>query len=155
MASVGGIRTALMLPAALTLLSAIACAIWIVDPHHTKKAGHSPAPTANPYRNSATLWRIHLVSALLVVPQFTVSTFGLVWLVAGWRWSTTAASVLVGACQIVGAFGRIGVGMLSDRVGSRLGPLRWLAYTAVAEIAGPTWSGRALGAQNTGQFLAA
>jgi len=30
-----------------------------------------------------------------------------------------------------------------------------LAYTSVAEAAGPSWSGRALGAQNTGQFLAA
>ena len=30
-----------------------------------------------------------------------------------------------------------------------------LAFTAVAEIAGAHWSGRALGAQNTGQFLSA
>ena len=30
-----------------------------------------------------------------------------------------------------------------------------LAFTAVAELAGAHWSGRALGAQNTGQFLAA
>jgi MFS family permease len=30
-----------------------------------------------------------------------------------------------------------------------------LAFTAVAEIAGPFWSGRALGAQNTGQTLGA
>ncbi len=30
-----------------------------------------------------------------------------------------------------------------------------LAFTAVAEIAGAHWSGRALGAQNTGQFLTA
>jgi len=30
-----------------------------------------------------------------------------------------------------------------------------LAFTAVAEIAGPYWSGRALGAQNTTQHLAA
>jgi MFS family permease len=30
-----------------------------------------------------------------------------------------------------------------------------LAFTAVAEIAGPAWAGRALGIQNTGQFLAA
>ncbi|MET0953615.1 MAG: MFS transporter, partial [Aeromicrobium sp.] len=29
-----------------------------------------------------------------------------------------------------------------------------LAFTAVAERAGPFWSGRALGAQNTAQFLA-
>jgi MFS family permease len=30
-----------------------------------------------------------------------------------------------------------------------------LAFTAVAERAGPFWSGRALGVQNTGQFLTA
>jgi MFS family permease len=30
-----------------------------------------------------------------------------------------------------------------------------LSFTAVAEIAGPFWSGRALGMQNTSQFLAA
>ena len=30
-----------------------------------------------------------------------------------------------------------------------------LAFTSVAEMAGSFWAGRALGAQNTGQFLAA
>jgi hypothetical protein len=30
-----------------------------------------------------------------------------------------------------------------------------LAFTAVAEIAGPRWSGRAFGLQNTGQYLTA
>jgi hypothetical protein len=30
-----------------------------------------------------------------------------------------------------------------------------LAFTAIAEIAGPFWSGRALGTQNTSQLLAA
>ena len=30
-----------------------------------------------------------------------------------------------------------------------------LAFTAIAEIAGPFWSGRALGTQNTSQHLAA
>ena len=30
-----------------------------------------------------------------------------------------------------------------------------LAFTSVAEISGPFWSGRALGAQNTAQFIAA
>jgi MFS family permease len=30
-----------------------------------------------------------------------------------------------------------------------------LAFTSVAEAAGPTWQGKALGAQNTGQFIAA
>jgi nitrate/nitrite transporter NarK len=195
LAASGGIGAALLLPVVLTALSAVACAIWIVDPARTQRSAVvATSKAANPYRRDATLWRIHAVSVLLVVPQFTVSTFGLVWLVAQWNWSTAAAGILVGACQFVGAFGRIGVGILSDRVGSRLRPLRWvavsavvvmaalgatgalggwsvaplliiasvvtvadngLAYTAVAEIAGSAWSGRALGAQNTGQFLAA
>jgi len=30
-----------------------------------------------------------------------------------------------------------------------------LAFTAVAEIAGPRWAGRAFGIQNTGQYLTA
>ena len=35
---------------------------------------------------TSTLARIHLVSALLVVPQYVLSTFGLVWLIADQGW---------------------------------------------------------------------
>jgi MFS family permease len=95
---------------------------------------------------------------------------------------------------VAGALGRVAAGIWSDRVGSRLRPMRelavasatlmliiaagaatglWfviagfavgavitvadngLAYTAVAELAGTEWSGRALGAQNTVQNVAA
>jgi MFS family permease len=199
LASTAGIPAALAVPALLTGISAVLCAIWIVDPPRPER--HAPGdvdahPHAgwNPYRSTSLLWRIHGVSVLLVVPQFAVSTFGLVWLVTELGFPTLAAGLVIGASQFVGAVGRIGVGVLSDKVGSRLGPLRWvavsaaavmlllavaaslgavwaavilivaavvtvadngLAYTSVAEIAGPFWSGRALGAQNTGQFLAA
>ncbi|KTR40469.1 MFS transporter [Curtobacterium oceanosedimentum] len=192
-----GVRTALVLPFVLCAVLTVLCAVGIVDPPRPVRAAvTSPAPgagRANPYRASGFLWRVHLVSVLLVVPQFTLSTYGLVWLV-GLGWSTPAAGLLVGASQFVGAVGRILVGAWSDRAGSRVGPLRivavaaaavmgalaivdvshWapaavflvvatsvtvadngLAYTSVAEAAGPSWSGRALGAQNTGQFLAA
>ncbi len=139
--------------------------------------------------------RIHLVSALLVIPQYALATFGLVWLVVDQGWDPVIAGVVVATAQVLGALGRVAVGSLSDRLGSRLKPLRWialggiplllltagagalhwpvaivacyvlascvsvadngLAFTAVAEIAGAHWSGRALGAQNTGQFVAA
>ncbi|WP_349897113.1 MFS transporter [Parafrigoribacterium soli] len=189
-----GAAAAILVGALLTALCAVACALWIVNPMRT------PAPrvagaAVNPYRASAALLRIHLASALLVVPQFTLSIFGLVWLVAEQHWTPLAAGTLLGLAQFVGALGRIGVGVLSDRLGSRLRPLRWvaasavvtmagvgltgshapaalvvaayllascasvadngLAYTSVAELAGMGWAGRALGAQNTGQFLAA
>ncbi|GAA3333052.1 MFS transporter [Curtobacterium albidum] len=195
-----GIRAALVLPFVLCAVLTVLCAVGIVDPPRparTARARTTPATAAaapvNPYRSSGFLWRVHAVSVLLVVPQFTLSTYGLVWLV-GLGWSTPAAGLLVGASQFVGAVGRILVGAWSDRAGSRVGPLRvvavsaaavmgvmalvdvshWaaaavfllvatsvtvadngLAYTSVAEAAGPSWSGRALGTQNTGQFLAA
>lgn len=206
LAEASGIRSALVLPVLLCAVLAVACAFGIADPPRpTRKrsptadtsnptgATSATSATTNPYRATGFLWRIHAVSILLVVPQFTLSTYGLVWLVT-LGWSTSAAGLLVGAAQFVGAIGRILVGSWSDHVGSRVGPLRvvavsaavvmavlalvdvahlpaaavvlvvatsvtvadnGLAYTSVAEAAGPAWSGRALGAQNTGQFIAA
>ncbi|KTR54252.1 MFS transporter [Curtobacterium oceanosedimentum] len=197
LAETHGVRTALVLPFVLCAVLTVLCATGIADPPRPVRAAATTSTPgtgfANPYRASGFLWRVHLVSVLLVVPQFTLSTYGLVWLV-GLGWSTPAAGLLVGASQFVGAVGRILVGAWSDRAGSRVGPLRivavaaaavmgalalvdvshWapaavflvvatsvtvadngLAYTSVAEAAGPSWSGRALAAQNTGQFLAA
>jgi MFS family permease len=192
-ASGAGIAAALLVPLVFTAVLAAVSAIVIADPPRPARAPDAAAPV-NPYRASAFLWRIHAVSALLVLPQFLLSTFGLVWLVSELGWSALAAGVLVGVSQFIGAVGRIGVGVLSDRVGSRVRPLRWvaasaaavmlllaavdaahfaagaivfviatsvtvadngLAFTSVAEMAGTSWAGRALGAQNTAQFLTA
>ena len=127
---------------------------------------------------------------LLVVPQFTVWTYMLLWLQDAKGWQPFAAAALVAVTQVLGAASRIGVGWWSDRVGSRLRPMRqvavaaaatmlllgateptWiavvvivvatavtvadngLAFTAVAELGGPYWAGKAMGWQNTGQYL--
>jgi MFS family permease len=196
LASHFGIGAPLLLAAALTAVLAAACAIGIANPPRPARppAADGDRPF-NPYRQSQFLTRIHLLSALLVVPQFTLSIFGLIWLITGLHWNVTAAGVVIAAAQFIGALGRIGVGVLSDRVGSRTRVLRWVAvsavavmlalagcgalhwaaasavvlivastvtvadnglsFTSVAEAAGPTWSGKALGIQNTGQFIAA
>ena len=101
---------------------------------------------------------------------------------------------MVTLSQLLGAVGRVAVGRWSDRVGSRLRPVRIMAVTgvvvlaglaladhlrssiavplmvtasvvavldnglestAITEYAGPFWSGRALGLQNTYQRLMA
>lgn len=204
LAASSGITAALLVSFIATAVLAAACAIGLRNPPRVVAPKPLPTETTpnptvakprNPYRGDGFLWRIHAVSILLVVPQFTLTTFALVWLVSDLRWEALAAGVLVGVSQFVGAVGRIGVGVLSDRVGSRVRPLRWvaisavlvmvllagagfaqwpivvavalvvassvtvadngLAFTSVAEMAGPTWAGRALGAQNTGQFIAA
>jgi predicted MFS family arabinose efflux permease len=186
-----GIRVALAVPAAAAALACVAVAAVVKDPPRPARTVDS---TRNPYVGDRTLARVHAVSMLLVVPQFLVWTYSLVWLVSDRGWSAASAGTLVAATQLCGAAGRIAVGHLSDRVASRMRPLRWvagavvatmallgvaaheewgfavlllvvastvtvadngLAFTAVAERAGPFWSGRALGIQNTGQFLTA
>jgi MFS family permease len=191
-----GIWAPLLLAGGVTAVLAVACGLGIANPPRPagEPAAGTPRP-ANPYRQGLFLARIHVLSALLVVPQFTLSTFGLIWLVAGLHWNATVAGAVIAVAQFVGAFCRILVGVLSDRVGSRTRVLRWVAvsgvvvmlalagcgaldwsvasavmlvvastvsvadnglsFTSVAEAAGPSWSGKALGIQNTGQFIAA
>lgn len=190
-----GISAALWLPTGFAVLAAALCLVVIIDPVRPTRAEAAVAGhLANPYRRSGFLWRVHAVSVLLVVPQFTVWTYALVWLISARGWSTAAAGTLVAVTQLLGAAGRLGAGQLSDLVGSRMRPLRWvaiaacatmaalaladqldwsvavaimvvasvitvadngLAFTSIAEVAGPFWSGRALGSQNTAQFLTA
>lgn len=189
-----GVGAALLFPAVVCAASAVVSAIWVIDPPRPPREQAAEEHLTNPYRGSHLLWRIHAVSVLLVVPQVVVWTFTLVWLIADRGWSASAAGALVTVAQVLGALGRVAAGRWSDRVGSRLRPIRTiavaaalamvllavtdalhspvsiavmivasvitvsdngLAFTAIAEIAGPFWSGRALGTQNTSQLLTA
>ncbi|MFZ0834499.1 MAG: MFS transporter [Mycobacterium sp.] len=189
-----GIGAALLFPAVVCAVSAVASAVGVLNPPRPRREQAPEHDLANPYRGSSVLWRIHAVSVLLVVPQVVVWTFTLVWLMTDRGWSAGSAGALVTAAQVLGALGRVAAGRWSDRAGSRLRPIRtiaaaaaftmgvlaltdcWrspasvavmvvasvvtvsdngLAFTAIAEIAGPFWSGRALGTQNTSQLLTA
>lgn len=181
---------AFVVPAALCLLSGLLVIGFASNPVRLPRA---PGEfTGSPYR-TPVLWRLHAASAMLVVPQFAITAFATEYLVREQHWSATAAGAFVAVIQIAGAVSRIGSGVWSDRVGSRLRPMRqlavgatlvllafalgdavapWLAvvalavggivtvadnglaFTAVAEIAGSAWAGRALGIQNTGQNIA-
>ena len=129
-----------------------------------------------------------------MVPQTVTVTFMLIWLIANYRCSIPMAGCLVTVSQLLGAVGRVMVGRWSDRVGSRLRPVRIISVvgvlvlvglafadhlrssiavplmvvasvvavldnglesTAITEYAGPFWSGRSLGLQNTYQRLMA
>ncbi|RZT89087.1 sugar phosphate permease [Pseudonocardia sediminis] len=190
LAGSGGPFEALILPAALCLASAVLVAVLAPDPPRTPRPAGEARPRS-PYR-TPVLWRVHAASAMLVVPQFAVAAFGTEYLVREQGWGLAAAGGFMAAVQVAGAAGRIGTGVWSDRVGSRLRPMRqvavgaaavlllfalgdlvagWLAvvalaigavvsvadnglaFTSTAEIAGPAWSGRALGVQNTGQNI--
>jgi MFS family permease len=102
------------------------------------------ARTPSPYRGSWTLPRVHLASSMLVVPQFAVATFTLAYLVGERHWDAAVAGRWVFGFQVVGAFGRVVAGVWSDRVGSRLVPMRQLAVASAALMigiaAGAAWS---------------
>ncbi|ARV83497.1 MFS transporter [Mycobacterium intracellulare subsp. chimaera] len=188
------ISVALLFPAAVCAVSAVLCAVWVRDPARPERSTADKAELASPYRGTTVLWRIHFASALLMVPQTVVLTFMLVWLMKNQHWSIATAGVLVSFSQLLSALGRIAVGRWSDRLGSRMRPIRiiamaaavvmvllaiadhahsamavtlmvaasvitvldnGLAFTAISEVAGRFWSGRAMGAQNTTQRLTA
>lgn len=176
-------------PAVVGVALVLTYALIADPPHHRSDVA---TDTANPYRRSDFLWRVHGVSILLVIPQMALWTFVPVWLMVARGWAPAAAGALVTATQIVGALGRIAAGRWSDVWASRMRPVRviaaaaavatlvlaasdyWhssvavvvmviasvitvadngLAFTAIAEFAGPSWSGRGLAIQNTAQYL--
>jgi MFS family permease len=184
----------MIFPAVLCAAAAVLSAVAIKDPPRKERAEATEQELANPYRGSWVLRRIHATSALLMVPQTLTVTFMLIWLIANYRCSIFAAGCVVTVSQVLGALGRIMVGRWSDRVGSRLRPVRIMAVagvlimaglafadhlhwfiavplmvavavvstldnglesTAITEYAGPFWSGRSLGLQNTYQRLMA
>ncbi len=168
---------------------ASAALVWLAvrDPARPAR-GEGPA-AASPYR-VPFLWRVHVASGFLVIPQYAISLFAFDYLVNALGWSIAAAGALVAGIQLTGAASRLAVGWWSDVARSRLGPMRLvaltiglamatlsalvflgtplavgalavagvvtimpngLAFTAVAERAGPRWAGRAMGIQNTFQ----
>jgi MFS family permease len=189
-----GPRAGLRFTALACAVGAVLSAVGIIDPPRKPRASASNQELASPYRGSLTLWRIHAVAGLLMMPQTVTVTFMLVWLIKNLHWSVAAAGGLVTLSQLLGALGRVAVGRLSDRLGSRMRPVRYIAAaavlallllawadhtnsrwqaglmvlisviavldngleaTAITEFAGPYWSGRALGIQNTTQRVMA
>jgi MFS family permease len=189
-----GPQAGLRFTALACTLGAIVSIVGIVDPPRKPRASASNQELASPYRGSLTLWRIHAVAGLLMMPQTVTVTFMLVWLIKNLHWSVAAAGALVTLSQLLGALGRVAVGRWSDRLGSRMRPVRYIATaavlillllawadymntrwqavlmvaitviavldngleaTAITEFAGPYWSGRALGIQNTTQRMMA
>jgi len=118
---------ALLFPAVLCAVAAAASAVGVLDPPRSTRQAADDRELANPYRGPGVLWRIHVASALLVVPQNVVLTFMLVWLIGVHGWSTASAGGLLAVSQLLGALARTAAGRWSDRVGSRMRPIRVIA----------------------------
>jgi sugar phosphate permease len=76
--------------------------------------------------------RMGAVSALLVVPQFLVVAFVVVYLVDEQAFAVATAALVLALVQFGGGAGRIVAGRWSDRLGVRLRPLRRLGVATAA-----------------------
>ncbi len=133
-----GSAPALLFLGAFCLAAALVVALAVRDPARPPRPAQGGG--ASPYRRGPggagpVLWRIHAASALLVMPQFTVATFALVFLIDVHGLSPVAAGRLLAVTQACGAAGRLGAGAWSDRVGSRMRPMRVLAVATALIVA--------------------
>ncbi len=112
-------------------LAGVLIAVAVRDP---QKEVVTAFRAGSPYRSSY-LWRIHLASTLLVVPQFTVAAFAFDYLVSERHWSKSTAGTLLAGAQIGGAAIRLGAGWWSDRAGRRLRPMLILCLATAAVLA--------------------
>ncbi|WP_412544184.1 MFS transporter [Longispora sp. K20-0274] len=143
----GGIGVPLVYLGMFFLVAATAVVVLVRDPDRqpAETPGERPA-SASPYR-TPVLWRIHVASALLTIPQFTVGTFALVFLTDARSWSAVAAGRLLGGAQVFGALARLGAGYWSDRSGSRMRPMRIIAVSTgvgILALAGAAFAGSGL-----------
>ena len=129
-----GFVGAMTLPALLSLAAVPLVLAMPTEPPRTERSRSAPereqaaadAPPRSPYREW-TIWRVHGVSMLLGVPQVTLMTYAVLYLVQEQGWGAPAAGVVVAAAQVPGAAGRLVLGAVSDRTGERMRPVRALA----------------------------
>jgi predicted MFS family arabinose efflux permease len=112
------------------LVAAVAVAIWVREPPGRPARGTRPATSTLAVVADRRLLRLSLSGLLLVVPQFLGSVFLVEVLHDGAGLSLGLAGGLLALAQVLGAAGRLGNGLWSDRVASRLGPLRIIALAS-------------------------
>jgi sugar phosphate permease len=124
-ALVGGLDAAFWLLAAGCAVAAVVVVVLVREaPSQVAGARGGPSPMRDP-----RVRRFGAVSFLLVVPQFAVVAFLVVYVVDEHDVPVTVAALLLAAVQLLGGAGRIVAGRWSDRLDRRALPLRRLALT--------------------------
>ncbi|QKW21204.1 MFS transporter [Kitasatospora sp. NA04385] len=146
----GGFRWVFAFLTAFSLLATVAVVIWLDEPPlaKTKAQGGTAAPLApNPLKRW-DIWRIAITAFLLDLPQFTVLTFGSVFLHTVKHVSLGTIAVLLVVVQVLSAVSRVWGGRWTDRRGGRhrrtmVTVYSWIiagGFTAVALLeSGPAW----------------
>jgi sugar phosphate permease len=137
-AHAGGVSAALVALACACALGAITALLLIRSPRAPATA---PPPRAarerGPLRDGG-IWRLSLGTGAVVLCQLALLSFVALYLHDERGWSVGAAAGALAAIQLTGAASRVVAGAWSDRIRSRLVPLRSLALTAAITLAAAT-----------------
>jgi sugar phosphate permease len=128
-----GLGAAFLALAVACALAAAAAFVWLREaPGFPEEeiAGH----VASPLRDRR-LWQLAAGSTLLVSVQIALTGFVVLYLHEERGLSPGAAGAVLAAINVFGAVLRIGLGRLSDQIGSRLRPLRTLSLGLAASMA--------------------
>jgi sugar phosphate permease len=123
-----GVPAAFLALSAFTGLVALAIAAFIREPPGAVRSTRGQGVVLRDRR----LIRLSIASGLLVVPQFTAAALMVELLHEHRGLAVGAASGLFAAAQVLGGAGRLGAGVWSDAVRSRLGPLRIITVLVAA-----------------------
>ncbi len=148
---VGGLISALVLPALglpasfvfLAVLCAAGAAFGLVAIHDPECAAAAADDVLEPRGLGATLrdhrlWLLCGGSSLYLVAQLAVISFLVLFLHDKRGLSDAEAAAVLGAVQVLAAALRIGGGRWSDRIGSRLRPLRLVGIASAVTLAPAT-----------------
>jgi MFS family permease len=124
-AALAGLQYAFSLLAIGCLIGAALAAVSLRSPR-TRSGG---VQRERATLRDRTLWRLSLGSALICVAQAAVMGFVVLFLHDGREVSVAAAGAALALSQVLGGALRIVSGVWSDRIGSRVVPLRRIALT--------------------------
>lgn len=134
-AGAGGVPAVLLTLAATCVVAAVAVTAWIREPPGRPTLGTRPATAALTVLADRRLLRLSVAGLLLVVPQFLGAVFLVEMLHDDGGIPLGVAGGLLALTQVLGGLGRLGNGVRSDRVASRLGPLRVIAVAVAVGFA--------------------
>ena len=124
-----GLPGAFRAVAGCVALSALAAALVLRVKEAKRNDTTRPPATASTLRDSR-LWRLTVAAALTVAAQMAFITYLTLFLTQVKGVGLFAAAGILGAVQLGGGLTRVVVGRISDRLGQRIVPFRWLSLAA-------------------------
>jgi sugar phosphate permease len=127
LASAGGTRLAFIFLAGSCLTGALVAAVFIRAGSRTgpEESGEVTAPV-----RSSWMWLLGTGTGLYLVAQIAITGFVVLFLHEHRQLSKEAAGAVLAVIYVLAVAARIGSGRLSDRLGSRLGPLRTIGVAS-------------------------